>query len=49
MDRVQKFFRNELEVKKKVEILFEEKDGLFISIQGEKHKKEIKLAKVYEG
>jgi hypothetical protein len=49
MDRVQKYLNNELEGKKQVEILFEEKDGLFISIQGEKHKKEIKLAKVYEG
>ncbi len=49
IDRVQKYLNNELEGKKQVEILFEEKDGLFISIQGEKHKKEIKLAKVYEG
>lgn len=49
MERVQKYFNDELEGKKQAEILFEEKDGLFISIQGEKHKKEIKLAKVYEG
>jgi hypothetical protein len=49
MERIQKYFNNELEGKKQVEILFEEKDGLFLSIQGEKNKKEIKLAKVYEG
>lgn len=46
MERVQKYFSNELEGKKQVEILFEEKDRLFLSIQGEKNKKEIKLAKV---
>ena len=49
MERIQKYFNNELEGKKQVEILFEEKDGLFLSIQGQKNKKEIKLAKVYEG
>ena len=49
MERIQKYFNNELEGTKKVEILFEEKDGLFLSIQGQKNKKEIKLAKVYEG
>jgi len=49
MERIQKYFNNELEGKKQVEIIFEEKDGLFLSIQGEKNKKEIKLAKVYEG
>lgn len=49
MDRVQKYLNDELKGEKQAEILFEEKDGLFISIQGEKHKKEIKLAKVYEG
>lgn len=49
MERVQKYFNDELDGKKQAEIVFEEKDGLFISIQGEKHKKEIKLAKVYEG
>lgn len=49
MERIQKYFNNELEGKKQVEILFEEKDGLFLSIQGNKNKKEIKLAKVYEG
>jgi hypothetical protein len=49
MDRVQKYLNDELKGEKQVEILFEEKDGLFISIQGEEHKKEIKLAKVYEG
>lgn len=54
MDRIQKYFNNELDGKKQVQVLFEEKDGLFLSIQGEKHKgknhkKEIKLAKVYEG
>lgn len=47
--RIQKYFNNELEGKKQVEILFEEKDGLFLSIQGNKNKKEIKLAKIYEG
>ncbi|EKQ57234.1 MULTISPECIES: UPF0236 family transposase-like protein [unclassified Clostridium] len=29
MERIQKYFNNELEGKKQVEILFEEKDGLF--------------------
>ena len=49
IERIQKYFNNELEGKKQVEILFEEKDGLFLSIQGKNAKKEIKLAKVYEG
>jgi hypothetical protein len=49
IERIQKYFNDELEGKKQVEILFEEKDGLFLSIQGENSKKEIKLAKVYEG
>ena len=49
MERIQKYFNNEIKGEKQVEILFEEKDGIFLSIQGEKSKKEIKLAKVYEG
>lgn len=49
IERIQKYFNDELEGKKQVQILFEEKDGLFLSIQGENAKKEIKLAKVYEG
>ena len=49
IERIQKYFNDELEGKKQVQILFEEKDGLFLSIQGENSKKEIKLAKVYEG
>ena len=48
-ERIQKYYENELHGEKQVEILFEEKDGLFLSIQGQKSKKEIKLAKVYEG
>ena len=48
-ERIQKYFNNELQGNKQVEILFEEKDGLFLSIQGQKSKKEIKLAKIYEG
>ena len=49
VERIQKYFNNELKGENQVEILFEEKDGLFLSIQGEKNKKEIKLTKVYEG
>lgn len=48
-DRVSKYLKGELKGKKVVDILFEEKDGAYLRIQGKKHKQEIKLAKVYEG
>lgn len=46
---VKKYLKGELKGEKEVPVLFEEKDGVYLSIQGEKGKKEIKVSKVYEG
>ena len=47
--QVRKYISGELNGEKEVPVLFTEKDGVYLSIQGEKNKKEIKLSKVYEG
>jgi hypothetical protein len=47
--QVEEYLKGELKGKKEVPVLFEEKDGVHLSIQGEKNKKEIKVSKVYEG
>lgn len=46
---VKKYLSGELKGDKEVPVLFEEKDGVYVSIQGKKKKQEIKVAKVYEG
>jgi hypothetical protein len=48
-DKMYRFLRGKLKGMKEVKILFEEKDGVYLSIQGEKRKKELKVAKIYEG
>lgn len=48
-ERVEEYYSDKLNGTKEVDIIFEEKDGLYLKIQGEKNKKEIKMAKVYEG
>lgn len=47
--QVEKYISGELKGEKEVPVLFEEKDGVYLSIQGENNKKEIKVSKVYEG
>jgi hypothetical protein len=47
--QVKKYISGELNGEKEVPVLFAEKDGVYLSIQGEKKKKEIKVSKVYEG
>jgi hypothetical protein len=47
--QVERYMSGELDGEKEVSVLFTEKDGVYLSIQGEKKKKEIKVAKVYEG
>jgi len=47
--QVEEYLNGELRGEKEVPVLFEEKDGVYLSIQGEKNKKEIKVSKVYEG
>jgi hypothetical protein len=47
--QVKKYLKGELKGEKEVPVLFEEKDGVYLGIQGEKNKKEIKISKVYEG
>jgi len=47
--QVEGYICGELDGKREVPVLFTEKDGVHLSIQGEKKKKEIKVAKVYEG
>ncbi len=47
--QVERYITGELKGEKEVPILFAEKDGVYLSIQGEKKKKEIKVSKVYEG
>ena len=47
--RVKRYQKRELKGEKECSILYEEKDGLWLSIQGERRKKELKMAKVYEG
>jgi hypothetical protein len=47
--QVKRYIAGELNGDKEVPVLFEEKDGVYLSIQGEKKKKEIKVSKVYEG
>lgn len=46
---MEEYLNGELRGEKEVPVLFEEKDGVHLSIQGEKNKKEIKVSKVYEG
>jgi len=46
---MESYEKGETKGKKEVEVLFEEKDGVYLSIQKEKNKKEIKVAKIYEG
>lgn len=48
-DKMCRYLKGKLEGSKEVKVLFEEKDGVHLSIQGKKRKKEIKVAKVYEG
>lgn len=48
-ERIAEYLNGESKGKKKVKILFEEKDGVFLKIQGKKNMKELKLAKIYEG
>jgi len=48
-EQVKEYLKGELKGEKEVPVLFEEKDGVYLSIQGEKKKKEIKVSKVYEG
>jgi hypothetical protein len=47
--QVERYMSGEIDGEKEVPVLFTEKDGVYLSIQGEKKKKEIKVAKVYEG
>lgn len=47
--RMAKYIKGELEGEKQIDVLFEEKDGIFLKIQGKQNKQELKLAKVYEG
>jgi hypothetical protein len=47
--RTAEFLQGGIQGEKSVPVLFEEKDGVYLSIQGEKKKKEMKVAKVYEG
>ena len=48
-ERIKAYKSNKLNGTKKAEVLFQEKDGLYLKIQGQKRKKELKLGKVYEG
>ncbi len=48
-ERVKEYLKGNIKGEKEVPVLFEEKDGVHLSIQGEKKKKEIKVSKVYEG
>ena len=48
-DRMDKYLKNELKGTKEVSVLFEEKDGIYLKIQGQKNKHELKVAKIYEG
>jgi hypothetical protein len=47
--QVEKYLNGELKGDKEVPVLFEEKDGVYLSIKGKKNKQEIKVSKVYEG
>ncbi len=47
--QVEKYLKGELKGEKEVSVLFEEKDGVYLSVQGKKKKQEIKVSKVYEG
>lgn len=47
--KVEAYLNGQLVGEKEVPVLFEEKDGVYLNIQGEKNKKEIKVSKVYEG
>lgn len=42
-------FKDYTEPKKRVDVLFQEVDGLWVNIQGQKSKKELKLGVIYEG
>lgn len=48
-DRMARYLKNQIKGEKEASILFEEKDGVYLKIQGKKHKQELKVAKVYEG
>ncbi len=47
--QVERYISGQIKGEREVPVLFEEKDGVYLSIQGEKKKKEIKVTKVYEG
>lgn len=47
--KIESYIKGDLKGDKEVAVLFEEKDGIYLNIKGEKNKKEIKVAKVYEG
>ncbi len=46
---IKNVFKDDTEPKKRVEVLFQEVDGLWVNIQGQKSKKELKLGVIYEG
>lgn len=48
-NRIAKYLKGELKGKKEVSVLFEEKDGVYLKIQDEKRKHELKVGKIYEG
>ncbi|MFC0903388.1 UPF0236 family transposase-like protein [Clostridium sp. MT-14] len=48
-NRVTKYLKGELRGKREVNVLFEEKDGVYLKIQGKKNKQELKVGKIYEG
>lgn len=48
-EQVKSYLKGELKGKKEVPVLFQEKDGVYLNIQGKKNKKEMKVSKVYEG
>ncbi|MCY6355848.1 UPF0236 family transposase-like protein, partial [Clostridium sp. ZS2-4] len=48
-NRIAKYLQGELKGNKRANVLFEEKDGVYLRIQGKKRKQELKVAKVYEG
>ncbi len=48
-ESIKNAFKDDTEPKKRVDVLFQEVDGLWINIQGQKSKKELKLGVIYEG
>ncbi|OAA94538.1 UPF0236 family transposase-like protein [Clostridium coskatii] len=43
-DRISKYLKGEIKGKKEANILFQEKDGVYLKIQGKKHKQKLKVA-----